>query len=115
MLKYKNDRLESIVSGLHYVSIHYDGVRCDSVRRDVTCPDSAGVETSVLRVKNFLSSPLCAAPVDLLDPPHLQVLHGVIRLAKVGCNWFSCFPCSYVGVVSVYSDVQAVLCHSDIL
>ena len=24
-----------------------------------------------------------------------QVLHGVVRLAKVGCNWFVCFPCSY--------------------
>ena len=54
-----------------------------------------------------LSSPLCAAPVDLPDPPHLQVLHGMVWLAKVGCNWFFCcffllFFCSYVRAVSVY-------------
>ena len=52
-----------------------------------------------------LSSPLCAAPVDLLDPPHLKVLHGVARLSKVGCNCFFCFPCSYVGAVSVHPHV----------
>ena len=47
---------------------------------------------------SFFSS-LCAAPVDLLNPPHLQVLHSVVSLAKVGCNWF---PSSYVGAVSTH-------------
>ena len=51
------------------------------------------------------SSSLCVDPVNLLDLPHLQVLHGVVSLAKVGCNWFFCFPCSYVGVVSVHPHV----------
>ena len=37
------------------------------------------------------SSPLCAALVDLLDPPHLQVLHSVVQLTKVGCNFFFLF------------------------
>ena len=51
-------------------------------------------EDNVLRVKIqklSLSPPLCATLVGLLDPPHLQVLHGVVQLAKVGCNWFFCF------------------------
>ena len=35
-----------------------------------------------------LSSPLCAAPVDLFDPRHFQALHGMVQLVKVGCNCF---------------------------
>ena len=52
--------------------------------------------------KISLSSPLCAAPVDLLNPPYLQVLHSEIWLAKMGCNCLFCFPCSYVGAVSIH-------------
>ena len=62
-----------------------------------------------------LSSPLCAAPVDLLNPPHSQVLYGVVRLAKVGCNCFFCFLCSFVRAVSIHPDVEGVLCFSNIL
>ena len=51
------------------------------------------------------SSSLCVDPVNHLDLPHLQVVHGVVRLAKVGCNWFFCFSCSYVRVVSVHPHV----------
>ena len=58
---------------------------------------------------------LCATPVDLLNPPYLQVLHGVVQLVKVGRNWFFWLPCSYVGVVSTHSDVQHNLHLSDIL
>lgn len=41
---------------------------------------------ALLVQKLSLCSPLCAAPVDLLDPSHLQILHSVVQLVKVGCN-----------------------------
>ena len=59
------------------VCVHYDVVHCDGVRCDVTHRDSVCVGTAFWgwKSRSSLSSPLCAAPVDLLDSPHLQVLH----------------------------------------
>ena len=100
------------------VSIRCDIVHCDGVCRDITCPGSACVgqrsEDEDPEAVS-LSSPLCAAPVDLLDPPHLQILRNVVQLAKVGYNWFLCFLCSYVRAVSVHPDMEGVLRFSNIL
>ena len=81
-------------------------------------PRFSSYEDNVLRVKIqklSLSPPLCATLVGLLDPPHLQVLHSVVQLAKVGCNCFFCFLCSSVRMVSVHPDVEGVLRFSNIL
>ena len=130
LLKYRNDSLESIVHGICRVLAY--AVRLYAVTLYTVTLYAVTMYTvtslvqtrfspcgdNILKVKIqklSLSSPLCAAPVDLLDPPHLQVLHGLVQLAKVGCNWFFCFLCSYVRAVSVHPDVEGVLCFSDIL
>ena len=46
LLKYRKGRLESIVRSVCHVSVRYDAVHCDGIRRDVTHPDSARVETA---------------------------------------------------------------------
>ena len=97
------------------VSVRCDVVLCDGICHDVIHPGSACVGQRSEDDAVSLSSPLCAAPVDLLNPPHLQILHNVVQLAKVGCNWFFCFLCSYVGAVSVHPDVEGVLYFSNIL
>ena len=87
--------------------VYCDGIHCDDRCSDITNPtNSTHVETvfwgwrSRISLSLSLSSWLCAAPVDLLDHPYLQVLHGVIQLTKVGRNWLFCLPCSCVIVVS---------------
>ena len=44
--QYKKGRLESIVCGIHHVSVRYDAVCCDGAHCDITHPDSAHVETA---------------------------------------------------------------------
>ena len=106
LLKYRNDSLESIVHGVCRVLVY--AVIMYAMTSFVQVQPVRGQHSEDEAVS--LSS-LCAAPVDLLDPPHLQVL----QLAKVGCNFFFCFLCSYVGAVSVHPDVEAVLRFSNIL
>ena len=112
LLKYRNDSLESIVHGvcrvLVYIVTTYAMTSFVQVQ-PVWGQHSEGEDLEALS----LSSPLCAAPVDLLNPSHLQVLHGLVQLAKMGCNWFFCFLCSYVRAISVHPDMEGVLCFSD--
>ena len=113
--KYRNWRLESIVRGvcrvLAYVVTY--SVMAYAMMSFVQVQPVWGQRSEDEAVS--LSSPLCAAPVYLLNPPHLQVLHNVVQLTKVGCSCFFCFLCSYVGAVSIHPDVEGVLCFSDIL
>ena len=114
--KYRNGRLESIVRGvcrvLAYAVMLYS-VMAYAMMSFVQVQPVWGQRSEDEAVS--LSSPLCIAPGDLLDPPHLQVLHSVVQLAKVGCNCFFCFLCSSVRVVSIHLDVEGVLRFSNIL
>ena len=114
--KYRNGRLESIVRGVCRVlayAVTLYSVMAYAMMSFIQVQPVWGQRSEDEAVS--LSSPLCAAPVDLLNLPHLQILHNVVQLAKVGCNWFFCFLCSYVGAVSVHPDVEGVLHFSDIL
>ena len=88
-------------------------VHCDGVRCVVTHPDLAHAFWG-WKSRSSLSSPLRAAPVDLLDSPHLQVLHSGL-VGKSGLHWFFCVPRSYVGAMSVHPHMSGILRLSDIL
>ena len=56
-------------------------------------PCSTCVETAFWEHVRVKIQTLRATPVDLLNPPYLQVLHGMVQLVKVGRNWFFWLPC----------------------
>ena len=68
-----------------------------------------------MKSRSSLSSPLCAGIMDLLNTSHLQVFHGVGRLAEMRGNRVLRLLCSDVGPVTVHPYMEGVLSLSNVL
>ena len=120
LLRYRSDSLESIVCGICRVLVY-----------TVTYVVPAYTVTSFVRVQlmwgNVLRVKIQKLSLSLLHCVLLLCIFSipltsksstvwcVVQFAKVSCNWFFCFLCSYVGAVSIHLDVEGVLRFSDIL
>ena len=92
--KYRNGRLESIVRGVCRVlayAVTLYSVMAYAMMSFVQVQPVWGQRSEDEAVS--LSSPLCAVPVYLLNPPHLQVLHNACGpVGKSGLQLFFLFP-----------------------